>query len=196
MTDNLHNNPVSAPSSSQLLKATLGSICIAALLLVTAVLPAEYGFDPTGLGKALGLIQLNEATPKTAAELAANNVQASDVESENLLKAATELRSDTLKIPLMPGQGAEIKSRMMPGNHFVFTWQVEGGRVSFDMHGERPNSGGAFTSFWLGDDTQQSSGAFTTPFEGTHGWYWENKGDTPVTVVLQTHGFYGDLYMP
>ena len=200
MTDNLHNNPVSAPSSSQLLKATLGSICIAALLLVTTVLPAEYGIDPTGLGKALGLMQLNEATPETAAELstepAANNLQASDVESENLLKAATELRSDTLKIPLMPGQGAEIKSRMMPGNHFVFTWQVEGGRVSFDMHGERPNSGGAFTSFWLGDDTQQSSGAFTAPFEGTHGWYWENKGDTPVTVVLQTHGFYGDLYMP
>ncbi len=196
MTDSLHNNPVSTPSSGQLIKATLGSICIAALLLVTAVLPAEYGIDPTGLGKALGLMQLNEATPVTAAELAANNVQASDVESENLLKAATELRSDTLKIPLMPDQGAEIKSRMIPGNHFVFTWQVEGGRVSFDMHGERPNSGGAFTSFWLGDDAQQSSGAFTAPFEGTHGWYWENKGDTPVTVVLQTHGFYGDLYMP
>lgn len=193
MTDSLHNNPVSA---GQLLKATLGSICIAALLLVTTVLPAEYGIDPTGLGKTLGLMQLSEAMPETAAELAANNVQAIDVESQNLLKAATELQSDTLKIPLMPGQGAEIKSRMMPGNHFVFTWQAEGGRVSFDMHGERPNSGGAFTSFWLGDDTQQSSGAFTAPFEGTHGWYWENKGDTPVTVVLQVHGFYGDLYMP
>jgi len=23
-------------------------------------------------------------------------------------------------------------------------------------------------------------GSFTAPFDGSHGWYWENESDTPV----------------
>ena len=49
--------PPSAPSSGQLARATLAAIAIAGILLVTVVLPAEFGRDPTGVGQATGLFR-------------------------------------------------------------------------------------------------------------------------------------------
>ncbi|MDQ8150624.1 MAG: transmembrane anchor protein, partial [Gemmatimonadota bacterium] len=42
------------PSSKKLLKSTILAAATAAVLLVTVVMPAEYGIDPTGLGKIIG----------------------------------------------------------------------------------------------------------------------------------------------
>ncbi len=193
-THNLSRNDL--PSSGRLIKATIASATLAGALLVTTVLPAEFGIDPTGLGQTLGLDRLYQSNGETQNISESTLVEPAQVQASTLWKAESTLRSDTLKIPLMPGQGAEIKSRMNPGDSFVFRWQVEGGAVSFDMHGERPNANGAFTSYWLGENQREASGTFSAPFTGTHGWYWENKGDTPVMVVLKTHGFYSALYMP
>lgn len=44
----------------QLALATLAAALVAAVVLVVAVLPAEYGIDPTGLGAATGFARLNE----------------------------------------------------------------------------------------------------------------------------------------
>ena len=38
--------------------ATAGALIVAAVILVAAVLPAEFGRDPLGTGKALGLLDL------------------------------------------------------------------------------------------------------------------------------------------
>lgn len=43
----------------QLLAGTLVAVSVAAVVLVVAVLPAEYGIDPTGLGAATGLARLS-----------------------------------------------------------------------------------------------------------------------------------------
>ena len=46
-----------------LLKATLISLAVALVLLVTVVLPAEYDIDPLGTGAALGLTGLSRTGP-------------------------------------------------------------------------------------------------------------------------------------
>lgn len=56
------------PSSGQLLRSTLIAAGIAAVLLVTVVLPAEYGIDPTGAGRALGLAQMGEIKTQLSQE--------------------------------------------------------------------------------------------------------------------------------
>ena len=38
-------------------------------------------------------------------------------------------------------------------------------------------------------------GSYRAPYGGIHGWYWENKGDQPVTITLQTAGFYSQARM-
>jgi hypothetical protein len=48
------------PSSAQLLRSTGMAAAVAAALLVTIVLPAEYGIDATGLGRVLGLTQMGQ----------------------------------------------------------------------------------------------------------------------------------------
>ncbi|WP_415899695.1 hypothetical protein [Neptuniibacter sp. QD48_11] len=198
MNDISNINKDGLPSTKSLIKATIAAFVAGTVILVTTILPAEYGVDPTGMGKVLGLNVLSQAhatepeVPEEASQ--ANNA----VSIENpLWKGETEPRSDTMKITLMPRQGAEIKSPMNTGDNFVFTWSAEGGSVYFDMHGEEPNAGkDEFTSYWIGKNQQQASGNFTAPFKGTHGWYWQNTSDAPVTITLNTHGFYGELYMP
>ncbi len=49
-----------APPLRQLNRATLGAVVAAAIILVVVVLPAEYGRDPTGIGRLLGLTPMGE----------------------------------------------------------------------------------------------------------------------------------------
>ena len=46
-------------SAKQVALASLAAALLAAVLLVVAVLPAEYGWDPLGTGAALGLLGLS-----------------------------------------------------------------------------------------------------------------------------------------
>lgn len=59
------------PSSAQLLKSTAIAAVGAAVLLVAVVLPSEYGLDPTGAGRALGLTAMGEIKQELAREAAA-----------------------------------------------------------------------------------------------------------------------------
>lgn len=56
------------PSSRRLLHSTAIALVVAIGLLTTAVLPAEYGIDPTGIGKTLGLTQMGQIKMSLAAE--------------------------------------------------------------------------------------------------------------------------------
>src|SRR3546814_12061820 len=51
----LHAQSQVIPSTGRLLKATALAVAVATVILVTAVLPAAYGIDPTGIGPQLGL---------------------------------------------------------------------------------------------------------------------------------------------
>ena len=184
------------PSSKSLFKATGVAAVIGGVVLVTTILPAEYGIDPTGLGQTMGLTVLSQAN---AAE--STQPESESASSGNLLalpagpvwKTSEGLSSDSTTVTLGPNEGLEVKATMAEGDRMVFNWTTEGGPVNFDMHGERFNDGDNFTSYWQGRDQPSASGAFEAPFAGTHGWYWENRGEGAVTVVLNTSGFYNDI---
>jgi hypothetical protein len=186
------------PSNKRLVKATLIALLVASALLVTAILPAEYGVDPTGLGAKMGLTALGSIS---VSESAATSVQfvasSSSTDTAPVRKSESPYRSDTMTLSLLPNQGAEIKAVMQLGDNFVFNWEVKGGSVYFDMHGEPINAvGDEFTSYWISENESSASGSFDAPFAGTHGWYWQNKGPEPVAVHLSTSGFYEELYTP
>lgn len=207
-----------APGRRSLVKASLLAMAVAAVILVTAVLPAEYGIDPTGVGSRLGLDALAEAdapapvespaasqlAPAASAPVAASAASGLDavgqpvkpVEASHVGKRDDALRSDELSVILAPGKGAEIKAQMQTGAGFVFEWTASA-PVAVDMHGERKDAPeGEYTSYWIEPARQQGSGSFTAPFEGSHGWYWLNRGDTPVTVRVQVTGFQRKLFRP
>ena len=53
-----------------LIRATLGSMAAALAILVLFWLPSEYGVDPTGLGRVMGLTQMGEIKQQLYAEAA------------------------------------------------------------------------------------------------------------------------------
>jgi hypothetical protein len=69
---------------------------VAGFLLVTVVLPAEYGVDPTGIGRVLGLTQMGVIKARLAAEAAAND--AADA------KAAAEEKAEDTPPPTSRGK--------------------------------------------------------------------------------------------
>jgi len=60
------------PTTARLLKSTGIAAAVAAALLVVAVLPAEYGVDPTGAGSLLGLTEMGRIKMSLAEEAKAS----------------------------------------------------------------------------------------------------------------------------
>jgi len=58
------------PTNRQLIRATLIAAASAGALLVAVILPSEYGVDPTGAGRVLGLTQMGEIKVQLAEEAA------------------------------------------------------------------------------------------------------------------------------
>jgi hypothetical protein len=210
MNDIAHQDRNELPSTKSLIKGTLLALVVAAVVLAVFILPAEYGVDVTGLGSRLGLYDMSTAKPesvKSTVQMPAEEPAAEATQSAGLVeplstltaawKSAMPYRSDQMSLTLPPGEGAEIKARMRAGERFVFTWTTDGGVVNFDMHGEALNAkNDEFTSFWKGRGAADGHGAFVAPFDGSHGWYWRNRGDKPVTVTVKTSGFYEQLFRP
>ncbi len=203
------NIPLSAdlPSSRQLLRSTLLAAIAAAVLLITVVLPAEYGIDPTGAGRVLRLTEMGQmkqqlaaqaradaATPPTAeapaptAAVASPEAPAAPAPIAEATQAAPW--RDEMSVTLTPGEGAEIKLRMQAGDKAEFRWVVEGGTVNFDTHGD---GGGRSISYEKGRGVPEDEGELVAAFTGNHGWYWRNRSQANVTLVLRTRGTYSEI---
>jgi hypothetical protein len=184
-------------TTPQLLKATGVAAVTAAVLLVTAVLPAEYGFDPIGIGKALGLTALSGHAKAAAESVAAVPPAPSQAAGEAYVERQDRAFQDgEMSLTLQPNEGAEIKAAMRSGDAFVFAWSATG-PVNFDMHGEAFDAkSDEFTSYWKDRGQSTGNGSFTAPFDGNHGWYWRNKGSEPVTVTVKVSGYFEKLFQP
>ena len=192
-------DPSELPSAAQLLRSTLIALAAAVAILVTVVLPTEYGIDPTRIGRVLGLAAMGEIKQELAEEAEADRrmdaglgdqSSALDALIEVLVPAAHawEAWPDAVTFTLQPGEPAEMKLDMPEGGVAEYAWSAEGGRINFDLHG---HGGGASVTYEKGRGKTEGEGAFTAPFAGDHGWFWRNRDDTPVTVTLQVRGDYG-----
>ena len=174
------------PSVAQLSRAIIIALAVAAVILVVAVLPAEYGIDPTGIGERIGL-------RRPAASAVDITVPVSAAAAATVQQAPQTFRSDQLEVMLKPGETAEIKATMSAGDGYVFSWSAAGGSVDFDMHGARLDGGSEETSYWKGEAAITGHGSFRAPFTGQHGWFWQNTTWERVTISLKTSGFYSKI---
>jgi hypothetical protein len=184
-----------APSTRSLVKATLVALVLAVVVLVVAVLPAEYGIDPTGVGRATGLMDLYEAGESAMALTGAAPIV--PTAEGPVFRQLNDYRVDRREFTIPPRTGMEFKYRLDRGATMLYAWRATA-FVDFDFHtepaGQPPE---ASDSFELGS-AAQSRGAYVAPYAGIHGWYWENPTDRDVTVTLETAGFYqaGTLFLP
>jgi hypothetical protein len=183
---------IEGSSKQAIVKATGIALAVAILILLTTVLPAEYGIDPLKTGAALGLTGLSKTADKTAAARATPVQTGIYTAQPNLYKVDSE------DLGLRPGEGVEIKYHMQKGAGMVYAWKATG-KIQFEFHGEpdqKPNKD-YFESYQLDNKVGQDHayGSFTAPTTGIHGWFWENKEQKEVMIHLTTAGFYDSAKM-
>lgn len=158
--------------NNRILKATLAAFVVSLVILFTLVLPAEFDFDPLGTGQALGIFGLS-----------------STAEVQTVSTQEATFYSDKVEYVLQPYESIEYKYRLTSESTMIYAW-VSSGTVTFDFHGEPHDGPEGFAESYSVGKGDAESGAFTAPFTGIHGWFWENRGSDVVTVTLKTSGFY------
>ncbi|WP_027388891.1 hypothetical protein [Chrysiogenes arsenatis] len=202
------------PSTGKLLTSTAVAALIAGIILITAVLPAEYGIDPTGIGHTLGLVQMGEIKTSLAEEaaqelivapVAISNEQPIQVQVQlgeaepptpaehvSVAVETTPVQQEHVKtITLKPGQGAEIKLTIRKDVKVAYEWFTDGNPVNYDAHGEPFGAAKDFYhGYGKGRNEVRQSGELHAAFDGTHGWFWRNRSQGVVTITLKTRGEY------
>ena len=177
----MSENPAPAvPSKGTLGKATAVALVVAAILLVTIVLPAEYGIDPLGFGETTGLIALSEATPPP---IVAD-------ESGPVRPQPADYKVDTRQFSLEPFGGyVEYKYELDAGATMLYTWTATG-EINFDFHTEPEGLPPSASDSFERGTASEGRGTYIAPYAGIHGWFWENDEEDVVTVTVTTAGFY------
>ena len=198
---------IQPPSARRLLLSVAIAIVGAALALVLVVLPAEYGIDPTGAGKALGLTQMNSGTRTIEiVDVIGGNETIREVEVPDSGEPvplpnpaisqdeAGAPRTQTLQITLGPQQKTEVKAVLQQSKVMVYSWTVDRGQVYIDFHGHNPEIG---DNFWVRykeqADATRGDGSLVAPFVGEHGWFWQNNNEFPIVISLTVTGYYDDI---
>jgi len=206
MTEPISPFEAAPPTAKRLYQSIGGAIMGATILLVLVVLPAEYGIDPTGLGKTMGLTAMNQPV---------RTLQIQDVIGGNAgyrevkvpdpgqptplpnpavvqLKAA-DASTKTLTVQLGLDQETEIKAVMDAAQVILYSWKADGD-VYTDFHGHEPNAGQEFVRYEEQQSGHEGRGSLVAPFTGEHGWFWLNISDKPVTITLTVTGYYNDIH--
>jgi hypothetical protein len=210
MAEDPQQTTFTPPTRRTLLISTAGALVAAGVLLLAAVLPAEYGIDPTGIGRALGIKGMSVARQEPAGVALPQTVQNATDEAlaaapwnnaravappplQQFAHAHDAAPSrDTVRITLEEGEEVEYKATLAAGEPMLFSWSIPEGDIYYDFHGE-PTEGGFPADYFLSygeGEARGQTGSFVAPFAGHHGWYWLNYNAEPVTIELTIEGYY------
>jgi len=163
-------------STASLIKALAIAFFIASVLFITLVLPAEFGIDPTGTGNRLGLM----------------NLVAVEAEAPLVLRAGEgdlTPRTDETVIAIPANSGLEYKFFLTQHGSLNYEWSADT-PLYFDLHGEPEGDTTGYFESYGAATVDEMKGTITTPFAGSHGWYWSNSTSEDIDVTLKTQGNY------
>jgi hypothetical protein len=182
------------PTTRTLVRSTFAAAAVAVALLVSAVLPAEYGYDPIGVGKVLGLTEMGQIKMQLAQEASTDAiVSAVSSGAPSVVGEPESEWRDSMTVVLAPNKGIELKLVMTKGQQAMYEWSADSAEVSYNAHGEPPNPPKGFSHSYGRGLAKGRQGDLVAAFDGHHGWYWRNRSDVTVRVTLKTRGEYKEL---
>lgn len=194
-------------------KKLVFSTVTAGALFTAFVLPAEYGIDPTGLGKLTGISALAKNTTPSAegTDFGQNltfNIEEYDLEAEAINKSIRGLlkleekafKSETIMLEIEDLGEIEHKFVLPQDSSLLYSWKVLNGKgegVFYEFHGhpssaDAPNYPDGFEQAYSKGEGMGQSGSFTAPFPGYHGWYFMNLEEGPIQIKLTVSGYYSE----
>ena len=163
-------NSNSPPSTKNILIATAVSLALALLILFSFILPAEFGSDPLRTGQIFGLNALS--------------LEANPFEEQLVIH-----KTDYVEFVLGPFESVEYKYLLDMDASMLFSWLADG-ELYYDMHAEPAGLGEEYAESFEQGSGDSRMGSFHAPFTGIHGWFWENRGASTITLQLHSSGFY------
>lgn len=166
-------------SSGRALVALLGAFSVALMVFVGVILPAEYSIDPLGTGAYVGVLGLaSEPADQFRAERCPHV-------------------TDKRVFQLAPYESVEYSYGMARSARLLFSWRSSG-ELHYNLHGtlalgaslgidQRPEAHSASAGV-----ARQQHGEYRAPFNGRHGWFWENRSSQTQTLELFVAGFARD----
>lgn len=171
-------------SGKKLLIGSLAAIAVAAVALVVFVLPAEYGIDPTGAGRALGLMKLAEPQMNEEQLRGARRTGVLTLSDQPLQRDQWD---DEWQVVLGPYEGIELKYTLDEGGAMDFEWEATD-TVEYDLHSHPFEGGTELTESYAVDEGERMQGRYVAAFTGLHGWYWQNRNLEDVTLTVRAAG--------
>ena len=185
-------DPTAVPARERIALNVGAALLVAGLLLVVAVLPAEYGIDLLGIGRRLGLTAMSDVQKDLDTFQATR--AAADSGAPTVAPQEHGYQSETITFTLEPRGFIEYKYRLDKGEPLLYSWSATSA-VNYELHAEPDGAPRGYAeSFEKKDTATSASGTLTAPFSGIHGWYWENPGNSEATVTLSAAGFYNMSY--
>ena len=200
------------PEPRQLARAVGIAFALAGVLLVTVILPAEYGIDPTGTGRALGLARFHGAAARPGGIVLADTIGGNEkLDATEIVAAGEPLRlpnpavhqpaatppaTRVVTVHLAVGGETEVKAVMRANQVMLYSWHTDGDPVYVDFHGHSPEwtNKEAFVRYLESKQgLKEEHGSLVAPFAGEHGWYWVNLADHAVTITLTVSGYFDDI---
>ena len=182
------------PSRRGIVALTATALVVALAILFAGVLPAEYHRDPTGLGRLLGTDRL--WTPEERVVAPAKDAAAAPAARSD----PAAVRSDVVEVPLPPrggpaqGDELEYKVHLRKGGSYIYSWEVSGvadpEEFYTEFHGQTIGPGSPTVAYYRKATGIRDNGLLTAPFDGVHGWYFQNQTASAVKVRLRLAGFY------
>ncbi len=210
------------PTSQQLVRSTLIAAVVATLLLITTVLPAEYGIDPTGAGSYLGLTSMGEMKvslagenaqeTKTAALLAGAPVKG-DQQAASSAPLISTASANTVDMKVAEKPATPKLSKPIASDQKVITLKPgEATEIKLGMNKgalviyEWVVKGGTvnfdthgdapgldYYGYGKGRQVTGDKGVLEAAFDGKHGWFWRNRSAHNITISLTTQGAYQSI---
>ena len=196
------------PPGKRIALSALAACVVAIAILITVILPAEYGIDPTGIGGLTGFSRLTQEPTRTLeiVDVTGGNERVFEAEIPDFgdpvplpnpsihQDSDQPAQTETFQITIEAEQETEIKTVLETGKMILYTWQVDRGTIYSDFHGHDP---AVSPDYWVRYKEHQEgngdNGSLVAPFAGEHGWYWLNYNEFPVTVTLTVTGYFDDM---
>ena len=172
------------PSRNKLLIGSVAALAVAGVAVVGFVLPAEYGIDPLGIGKALGLTKLSEPGPNEEQIRGSKRVGVLALSEQ---PPTPEAWTDRWQITLRPYEAIELKYTLAEKAALDFSWSATA-PLYYDMHSHPFEGGDALTETYSLDTRDAMHGRYVAQFTGLHGWYWQNRTMSDVTLTVEAAG--------
>lgn len=194
-----------------IIKAVIIAFISGMLLLIVAVLPAEYGIDPIGTGKLFGFSKLyvpDEDDNNLQAMVSNTNIPLVKMEKvgsgPNVPRPVEAdypapdkqlpIREDQTEVIVPAGEGIEFKINVLKYGTVKYEWTTQNRELLyFDFHGEvkqkvKPKQ--TYYDSYTIATANNMVGSLLAPFEGSHGWYFRNSSSQDVVVKLKLKGQY------